>query len=152
MKELKNLLIEPTEKTPLVDLNPMSGELIISGRSIPENANVVFEPVFNWVNEYVIKARPNTNLRLNMEYFNTSSSIWLAKILKALGKISNPDYVLIVHLYFNIEEFDEMEVEDLKDALFPLTDILHEAIPSIGLKVYGTDENGKILKDTVIYI
>ena len=36
--ELKNLFIEPTAKTPQVDLNYLTGELILSGKSIPENA------------------------------------------------------------------------------------------------------------------
>jgi hypothetical protein len=152
MKEFKNLVIEPTSKTPQIDLNPLTGELIFAGRSIPENAATVYESALKWVKEYISKARPTTNFRLNMEYFNTSSSIWLAKILKVLSKINDPDYVLIVHLYFNIEEFDEMDVEELKDALIPITDIIHDAIPSIGIKVYGTDDNGKIIKDTLIFI
>ena len=152
MKEFKNLIIEPTEKTPQIDLNQLTGELILSGRSIPENATDVYEPVFNWVKEYISIARPTTNLRLNLEYFNTSSSIWLAKILKVLSKINEPDYVLIVHLYFNIEEFDEMEDEDIKNTLVPITDIIHDAIPSIGIKIYGTDDNGKIIKDRLVFI
>lgn len=152
MTEFKNLIVAPTAKTPQIELNQLTGELIFAGRSIPENAASVYEPVFNWVQEYILKARPTTNLRLNMEYFNTSSSIWLAKIFKVLGKIKEPDYVLIVHLYFHIDEFDEMEIDDLKDVLAPIADIIHDSIPSVGIKVYGTDDNGKIIKDTLVFI
>lgn len=152
MKEFNNLFVEPTEKTPQIDFNRFTGELILSGKSIPENANTLYEPVYNWVSEYVPHARQTTNLRLNMEYFNTSTSIWQTKILKVLSKIKNPDCVLIVHLYFSIEEFDEMDVEDLKDTLFPITDIFIEAIPSISIKVYGVDDDNKIIKSTVVFI
>ena len=104
MKDLKNLFREATAKTPQVDLNHLTGDLILHGRSIPENATLIYEPVLKWVNEYVLDPRPTTNLRLNLEYFNTASSIWLAKILKVLLKINNPDYILIIHLYFPIEQ------------------------------------------------
>jgi len=152
MKEFINLNIEPTAKTPQIDLNRYTGELIFSGRSFPENAAMVYEPALNWVKEYISDAKPSTNLRLNLDYFNTSSSIWLAKILRVLSKINNPDYILIVHLYFQLEEFDEMEIDDIKDTLVPFTDIIQDAIPSIGVKIYGTDDNGKIVKDTLVFL
>ena len=79
--ELNTLFIEPTAKTPQIDLNPITGELILSGRSIPENAAKVYENILNWITEYAKSPRYTTNLRFNLEYFNTSSSIWLAKIV-----------------------------------------------------------------------
>jgi len=124
MKDFHSLIIEETPKTPLIELNPLTGDFIFSGRSIPENAAKVYEPILNWVSEYIQHARPTTNLRLNMEYFNTSSSLWLAKILKVLVRISDPDYVLIIHLYLPIDEFEEMkEFEDIKDVFFPIARI-----------------------------
>jgi hypothetical protein len=153
MKELQSLIIEPTSKTPHIDLNEMTGDLIISGRSIPENAVKVYEPVFNWISKYALNARPTTNLRLNLEYFNTASSLWLAKILKTLIRINEPDFVLIIHIYLPLEEYDEMkELEDIKEAFAPISDIFMDAIPSVGIKVYGTTDAGEVIKDTLIFI
>ena len=150
MKELKNLFIEPTEKTPLIDLNLVSGDLILSGKSIPINAPRIFEPILEWVNEYIKNPRQTTNLRLNLEYFNTASSIWLAKIIKALGGIKNPESVLFLHIYFPIEDFDD--IDDIKDDLSPVIDVISSATVSVGLKIYGTDENNKIIKESMIFI
>jgi hypothetical protein len=98
-------------------------------------------------------ARPTTNLRLNLEYFNTSSSLWLAKIFKVLAKINEPDYVLLFHLYLPVDEFDEMkEFEDIKEAFFPIADVLQFAIPSIGLKLYGTNDADEIVKDKLVFV
>jgi hypothetical protein len=153
MKEFQNLIVEETPKTPHIDLNQRTGDLILSGKSIPENAAKVYEPVYDWVQKYIVSARPTTNFRLNLEFFNTASSIWLAKILKVLIKIKEPDYVLIVHLYLPLEDFDEMkELDDIKEAFAPISDIFTGAIPSIGLKVYGTSEEGEVIKDTLIFI
>lgn len=149
----QNLVIEATVKTPQVDLDLNTGDLIISGKSIPENAAKIYEPVFEWVEEYIKSPRPTTNLRLNLEYFNTASSIWLAKIIKTLIKINDPDYVLIIHLYLPIEDYEDMkELDDIKEAFAPISDIFTGAIPSIGLKVYGITEKGEVVKDTLIFI
>ena len=150
--QLKNNLIEGSAKTPQIDLNHLNGELIFSGRSIPENAAELYDDVLAWVNEYIKQPRQITNLRLNLEYFNTASSIWLAKIVKALSTIENSENTLIIHLYFNIEEFDSMDSEDIKDTLSPIIDIIGSPMLSIGIKIYGTDPLGMIMKESMVLI
>jgi len=150
---MKELIIEQATNTPLIDLNRVTGDLLFSGRSIPENATKVYEPVINWVKEYILEPNPTTNLRLDLEYFNTASSIYLARILKILGQIKVPEYVLIIHLYFPVEEFDEMnEFEDIYEAFSPITDIFNDAITSIGLKLYAKDSRGVIIKTRLAFI
>jgi hypothetical protein len=151
--ELQNLVIEQTPKTPQIDLNQLTGDLIFSGKSIPENAAKVYEPAFNWITEYILRARPTTNLRINLEYFNTASLLWLSKILKVLVRINEPDYVLIIHLYLPVEDYDEInEFDDIKDAFIPIAGVVHNAIPSVGIRLYGTDDNGVIIKDSLVFI
>jgi len=150
--ERKNLFIEQTNKTPQIDLNHLTGELIFSGRSIPENAADLYEKVLKWVITYSEKPKNTTNLRLNLEYFNTASSIWLAKIVKVLCNISQPESTLIIHLYFNIEEYDSMEVEDLKDALSPIIDMIGTPLVSLAIKIYGTDDAGEVIKESMVLI
>jgi hypothetical protein len=153
MKDYHSLIIEETPKSPQIELDSLTGDFIFSGRSIPENAAKIYEPILNWTNQYILDARPVTNVRINLEYFNTSSSLWLAKILKVLVKINEPDYILIIHLYLPLDEFDDMkEFEDIKDCFFPITDIFQGAIPSIGIKLYGTDEKDEIIKNKMVFI
>jgi hypothetical protein len=153
MKEFGNLFVEQTSKTPQVDLNQYNGELILYGRSIPENAAKVYEPILEWVSQYVLNPKPTTNFRINLEYFNTSSSIWLVKILKVLIQIKDPDFVVILHLYIPVEDFDDMEESgDIKEAFSPISDILNDATVSIGIKVYGIDDQEKIIKENLIFI
>jgi hypothetical protein len=150
--ELKNILIESTSKTPRIDLNSNTGELLLSGKSIPENAIELYEGVFKWVNLYIAHPKKTTNLRLNLEYFNTSSSIWLAKIVKSLCSIKEPEYTLMIHIYFNIEEFDSMEMEDLKENFSPVIDMIGPSVVNVGIKIYATDDNGEILKESMVLI
>ena len=150
---LENLIIESSPKTPQIELNKTSGDLIFSGKSIPENAAKVYEPVFEWINEYSLHPVSTTNIRFNLEYYNTSSSIWLAKILKVLVNIPDRDCVLIMHLYVSLEDYEEIEdFGDLKDAFSPLINILTGAIISIGIKLYGSDDSGLTVKETSVFV
>jgi hypothetical protein len=152
MNQIKNIFIERTAKSPQVDFNQLTGELILFGKSIPENAAKVYEPLLAWINDYIKSPRHTTNLRLNLEYFNTSSSIWLAKMVNALSKINEDDYIVFIHLYFDIEDFESMDMEELKNIVGQLVDNISEGKISIGIKTYGTDVNGKIVKESTIFI
>lgn len=150
--ELRQYFIERTPKTPQVDLNNLTGELILSGRSIPENPARIYEPVIQWINQYIQRPHLTTNLRLNLEYFNTASVIWLGKIIKVLCNIQKKEYTLIIHLYLDIEEFDDMEGEDFKDTLSPFIDMVGNPVISLGIKIYGTGEKGEIIKESMVLI
>ena len=152
MNGIEELIIEETPKTPHIDLNPVTGDLIITGKSIPENAAKVYEPVLNWITVYVQDPCPTTNLMINLDYYNTSSAIWLTKIIKALARIDNPEYALIIHLYMSVEDYDEIEdFNDIKDTFLPLSDVEHNVIPSISIKIHETGDKGDIIKDTMVF-
>jgi hypothetical protein len=113
----------------------------------------VYEPILKWATEYIKDPRPVTNIRLNLEYFNTSSLLWFTKILKALIQINVPDYVLIVNLYMSVEEFEDIEdFNDIKDTFLPISNITQSQISCIGIKLFGTDDNGEILKETIVFM
>jgi hypothetical protein len=151
MKKLGNILVEPTDKTPQIDFNQLTGDLILYGRSIPENAAKIYEPLLAWANQYINDARPVTNLRLNLEYFNTATSIWISKIIKTLCGIKNNESILFIHIYFNIEDFDS--IEDVKDDIIQLANVFitNETL-SVGYKIYGIDDDGNIIKESIVFI
>ena len=153
IKDFKPLVIEKTANTPQIELDNLTGNLIFSGRSIPENAANVYEPVLNWVTKYLPEARPTTNLRLNLEYFNTSSVLWLSKIFRILIRINKPNYTLIVHLYMPVDDYNEItNFEDIIDAFGPIEDVLQTAISNIGIKLHGINTNNEIVKETLVFI
>jgi hypothetical protein len=105
------------------------------------------------VKEYILSARPTTNLRIDLEYYNTSSLLWLTKIFKTLMRISEPDYVLIVHLYLPVDEYGDLnDFEEVLDTFSPLEDFVHSAISSVGIKVHGIDNKGDIVKNSLVFI
>ncbi len=153
MAKLQDIRIDATSKTPQVSFTASKGNLTFTGKSLPENASGFFEPLFKWVTEYAKgPVTDNTNLKFNVDYFNTSSVIWMGKILKALTRIRKGDHILFVHLYFDIEEYDSMGEEDVRESLSPFLDVTADATCSVGIKLYGIDDDGNILKENMVLI
>lgn len=70
-----NLLkIEATKSTPFVHFNSNEKELIISGKSYPENPTEFFTPIIDWIKEYVDKHNGEIIFNLKLTYLNTSST------------------------------------------------------------------------------
>jgi len=149
---LENLIINATAKTPQVDLNYLTGELVFSGRSIPENAAKLYEEVLKWIKDYAEQPNQLTNFRLNLEYFNTPSIIWIAKMIKTLSTMKEVDSTLMIHLYYDILDFEAMDSEDITDAISPIVDMTGTPTINVGIKIYGTDDDGQVLKETMVLI
>lgn len=82
--------------------------LEISGRSIPENPEMIFRRLDGWITDHFEK---NQSLTVNilLEYINSGSSKYLYEILKKLTGYANSDKeVLMKWLY---EEDDEAMLE-----------------------------------------
>lgn len=107
---VKKLEIEATPKTPMVDFDPESGVLKLEGRSIPENAFQFYEPILQWLDEYVNNAPPSTELVFKLDYFNTSSSKALLSMFRKLEKLLEAGKQVKIKWYY--EEGDE----DMKEA------------------------------------
>ena len=150
--KLESIKISATAKTPQVDFNHLTGELVFTGRSIPENAAKLYEDVLKWVKDYAEQPNLLTNFRLNLEYFNTPSIIWIGRMIKVLSSMKRTDATLIIHLYYDINDFANMDSEELTDAISPIIDMTGTPTVSIGIKIYGIDAEGQILKETMALI
>lgn len=109
---MDNYYLIPTPKTPKLSFNAQNGEFTISGRSIPENSIAFYEPLLEWLENYIKDPSPETRLEVNLEYFNTSSSKCLVEILRKLEKISESHAVKV---FWHYEEEDEDMMESGED-------------------------------------
>jgi hypothetical protein len=96
---MENLEIQPTNDTPKVHCD-MQGEIIMSGRSLPENPIKLYEPIFDWAKQFEKEA---ILLNFRLEYFNTASSKQIFNLIKIF--IENPK-VKDVHVKWHYEEGD----------------------------------------------
>ncbi|MBQ1885030.1 MAG: DUF1987 domain-containing protein, partial [Bacteroidales bacterium] len=85
---MQHLQIAETAKSPYINFDCDNGFLEVRGRSIIENTFAFYEPVFKVLSEYVQNPQDKTTVHLSLDYYNTSSQIWIYNILKELNKIN----------------------------------------------------------------
>ncbi len=71
---MEALYIQPTNDTPTIILDKAKNHFEISGKSLPEDVNSFYEPVFKWLEEYFDDPNTKTSLLFNLDYLNTASS------------------------------------------------------------------------------
>jgi hypothetical protein len=104
----KHIIQEELRNCPGIVYYPDSEKLEIVGRSIPENPELIFKRLDEWITFHFEKNN-RLNVSIQLEYINSGSSKYLYEILKRLtGYIKSGKGVEIKWLY---EEDDEAMLE-----------------------------------------
>ncbi len=77
------IIQEKSQKCPGMYYDQDNNTLTIEGRSIPENAETVYQPVKEWINDYFNES-DGLNIKIILEYINSGSSKHLLEVLKIL--------------------------------------------------------------------
>ena len=104
----KYVIQEELKNCPGIVYYPGSNKLEMIGRSIPENPELIFRRLDNWITQHFEK---NAGLDINfqLEYINSGSSKYLYEILKrltAFGKSGKR-----INMKWRYEEDDEAMLE-----------------------------------------
>ena len=95
---MDDLFIEATKKTPEVRTS-CKGHIHISGRSIPEDPIKFYEPLKLWIEEYSKNPAPQTEICVQLEYFNSGTSKILLTLLRQLVELKPRSEVKIKWCY-----------------------------------------------------
>ncbi|PCH91165.1 MAG: nuclear pore complex subunit [Bacteroidetes bacterium] len=107
---MDKISIEPTPKTPLINFDPDKGHIEIRGRSIPENSLEFYKELLEWLDEYGNNPQAKTNVEVQLEYFNTSSSKCILDVFKALEGIHKKGGTeMVIHWYYEEDDEDMLE-------------------------------------------
>ncbi len=106
---MQEIFIPSTEKTPQVVFKS-TGELELSGKSIPEDAETFFDPILKWLESYISQPCPLTTLSINLEYFNISSSKRILFILYKLNELVGQNKSVRVRWVYDDNDEDMYEV------------------------------------------
>lgn len=106
---MEPISIEGTAKTPTVKFDAESGVMEIKGRSIPENSIEFYKPLVDWLDEYSNSAKEKTEVNVQLEYFNTSSSKCILDVFKKLEAINKGKSDVIINWYYEEDDEDMLE-------------------------------------------
>jgi hypothetical protein len=101
--------IKGTDDTPNVILDKEKGKFEISGRSLPEDVNMFFEPIMDWIDQYAEAPLEQTEFVFKLEYFNTASSKIILDILLKFEEIVENGSDVVIKWHYHEEEEDMLE-------------------------------------------
>ncbi len=112
---LKPIKLRETEDLPLVILDAENEIFRVTGRVLPEDGNVFFEPILKWIASYVEKPNKSTEFFFQLDYYNSSTARMLAKMIAELEHIlTTGNDVKVIWLYNEDDEVIEERGEELK--------------------------------------
>lgn len=113
------IIKEGTPKTPTVIFDAEKGKIEIKGRSIPENSIEFYKPLVDWLDKYADEAQSSTEVNIQLEYFNTSSSKCILDVFKKLEAVHKRDGKdVIINWYYEEDDEDMLEAgEDYQSIL-----------------------------------
>ncbi len=114
---MKPLQIESTPSTPEIDFNPESGVFQILGRSLPESVFKFYDPIMDWIDEYIEAPAEKTIFHFRMKYFNTASSKMFLRLLVKVRELVENDKNILIKWYYEEDDEDMIEAgEEYEDA------------------------------------
>ncbi len=106
---MESISIEGTPKTPTVNFDAATGKIEVKGRSIPENSIEFYRPLVEWLEEYSKEPQELTNVNIQLEYFNTSSSKCILDVFKKLEAIKKAKNEVVINWYYEEDDEDMLE-------------------------------------------
>ncbi len=112
---MEALDIRATNDTPKVILDPENNLFEISGRSLPENVVLFYQPVVDWLQAYNGEEK-NIEFVFKYIYFNTATSKLIQDILIKLEELSTKGYNVKVLWFYEEDDEDMLDIgEEFKD-------------------------------------
>ena len=107
---MEALYIEPTNDTPTIILDKGKNHFEISGKSLPEDVNSFYEPVFIWLEKYFETPNPQTSILFNLDYLNTASSKSLLSLFLILEHAITAGHSVEVVWQYLVDDEDMYDV------------------------------------------
>lgn len=102
---IDDLIFERKDDTPKMHFSKENGIFEISGRSMPENVNLLFTPLLQWLNNYFKEPLNETNISINLEYFNSATSKKLVELLILLEEQSKKGHSITIRWFYKKNDF-----------------------------------------------
>jgi hypothetical protein len=106
---MQALLYHGQEDTPKVVLDKEKNIFELSGKSLPEDVIKFYEPIYQWLKEYVASPNDETIMKLKIDYFNSASHKAINYMLEILSDIEKTGKKVSVKWHYLTEDEDMLE-------------------------------------------
>ena len=110
---MNDLIIE--EKKDNLGITCSKGSVTMTGNSLLPNAQKFFQPVNDWVDEYIKDPKPKTEITLKFNYVDTASVQAIFNLLKKFREIPGYEENVIVNWHFEFDDPELLEVGEIME-------------------------------------
>ena len=112
------LIIDATDFSPKVTLDPSINVFAISGESRPENTSKFSVPILQWLEQYQsvlywekdkFGQLPSKVFEFKFDYFNSTSAKFIMDVLMQLDKMCQEGYAIQIKWYYDKRDEDMKE-------------------------------------------
>jgi len=117
--------IQGTDDTPAVVLDVENEIYQLEGRSLPEDVAAFYDPILDWLEDFLESDKTKMIFGFKLEYFNTASSKLLLDILLKLEEMSENGKEVLVKWYY---PEDDEDMEEAGEEYADIVDVPFEQI------------------------
>ncbi len=110
---MDNISIEPTKKSLEVECSP--GYFKLSGNSILSDPRKFFQPIVEWVEDYIKNPMDKTTVDLKLEYVDTASVQSVFDIMRLFKPLQDRDKEVAVNFYFGFDDPELLELGEIME-------------------------------------
>lgn len=114
-----------TDESPEVVLDKTTNEFKFIGKSLPEDVKEFYNPILDWIEQYVENPNEDTVVEFNMEYFNSASSKQILDILERFSAIKDKGKKISVKWHY---QHDDEDMEDAGESYADIVEVPFELI------------------------
>jgi hypothetical protein len=106
---MQPLVFEAQDDTPKVILDKDKNIFELSGKSLPEDVIKFYQPVYDWLKQYITEPNDETIIKLKIDYFNSASHKAINYMLEILADIEKTGKKVSVKWHYLTEDEDMLE-------------------------------------------
>lgn len=106
---MNSIQLEATPETPSIRLNKENGIFEMAGNSLPEDVKAFYNPILSWLDQYAEDPNQDTIVNMAFEYYNTSSSKMIFKVLERFRDIHRKGYNVKILWHYRDDDEDMVE-------------------------------------------
>lgn len=125
---MKNLVLDPSDKTPFFDLRS-DGNFKFGGISMPEDAATFYFKIIDWITDYYRAPNEETSITVGFRYLNSSSSSMVMKIFHAFKRLQESGKTTIKCTWY-YEKEDTHMLEYVEQVARHADNIEFEVLPT----------------------
>ena len=107
---MEKLFFQGTDETPEVLMDPENNKFEITGFSMPEDVHAFYDPILEWMGNYVKQPNPSSKFVFKLTFVNSASAKQFYVLFKKINELFEHEHDAKVEWYYTRDDEDIREL------------------------------------------